>query len=719
MKIKSLFKNVILTISLFAALMVGACNDKPNSAQEVLEINFSSDTLYLSIGGSKKISYSVIPAELLESAEIKWTSSKEDVVTVSSDGIATGVAEGKAEIIARSGNASATLGVVVSETQSPGILISDPSFVLEVGDTKQLSYTITNSEYAGEDVTWESSNQSVATVNDEGLVTAKSKGESIITVKCGDISASAIATVIENEVFELEGLELSNDDVEININESYKVYCYTVPAELQEQVEITWEIDDEDVAVITEEGVLFGVSQGTTRFRARSGSFAVEGDVAVVLPLENQLEKIELNVSDLTLGRGDWFELVYTLTPSYLQDYLNVSWESTDESIAEVDGYGIVVAKQYGECDIIATCDGLTATARIKVVDDTEYALTLAKSKVFLPYGKTYTMNYYVAPYEYQDQAWVTWETSNPEIATVDEYGVISSGGSPGTATITARWEGCEDSAEVTVFTMFLGEEKMEMFVGDTKNVPLYVMPDEQELMMQASYGSLDKNVVTVSETGVMTAVGPGTTYVVAWISSMTVAMNVTIYESYCGYPYVDLDLPSGTKWATHNVGARNYTEIGEYYAWGEIETKSEYTLDNSRTLGMDMDNYSNDIAGWSTFDVATTWGGSWMMPTYAQWQELFDECKWSWSDELPGFKVTGKNGKYIYLIAGGKMNTHGLEEEDMLKYWTSTTSEDLSIGWADEDDYAGFMYGGKSYYHLSEYGLRNFGLLVRPVFKE
>ena len=717
MKMKSLLRNVILALSLFSALLIGACNENQKTADEVVGISFPSDTLYLSVGMSKEILYSVVPAELQESAEINWTSSKESVVTVSSEGVATGVDEGKAKIVAQSGNANASLNVVVSKAPKSGISLSEGEFTMEVGDTKQLSYTISSAGYEEEVPAWESGNPAVASVNNEGLVTAKSVGESLITVTVGDLVAHAIVIVFDNESAQLEGLVLSNDDVEVYVNESYKVYCYTVPTELQGQVEITWEILDEDVALITDDGVIFGVSPGTTGFRASSGSIVVEGDVAVVLPLENQLENIELNVTDLKLGRGDWFEFVYTLTPSYLQDYLNVSWESTDESIAEVDAYGIVVAKQYGECDIIATCDGLTASAHITVVDDTEYGLTLAKSKVLLPYGKTYTMDYYITPSEYQDQAWVTWESSNPEIATVDEYGVISSGEAPGTATITARWEGCEDSAEVTVFTMFLGKEKMEMTVGDTEVIPLYVMPDEQELILQASYSSQDKNVVQVSENGVMTAVGTGTCEVYVRLSTMTVAVEVTVAEEYHGYNYVDLGLPSGTKWATHNVDADDCTQIGGYYAWGELTTKSEYTDETSETDEVDMGDVDFDIAGWLMYDVASSdWGTPWRIPNYDQWQELIDECDWSWDYDLPGHRVQGPNGNVIYLIAAGQMAFPGLVDVEELYYWTSTTATDSLPGWADEDRYACYFKSTGPNQFLNDMGPRCLGMQIRPV---
>ncbi|MBO7283756.1 MAG: PEGA domain-containing protein, partial [Bacteroidales bacterium] len=110
------------------------------------------------------------------------------------------------------------------------------------------------------------------------------------------------------------------------------------------------------------------------------------------------------------------------------------------------------------------------------------------------------------------------------------------------------------------------------------------------------------------------------------------------------GHEYVDLGLPSGLKWATCNVGASSPEEYGDYYAWGEIETKSEYTKDNSKTRGKSM----SDISGNTMYDVACAkWGGSWRLPTKKELEELESKCKWEWTtiNGKKGYKVTGPHG--------------------------------------------------------------------------
>ena len=129
------------------------------------------------------------------------------------------------------------------------------------------------------------------------------------------------------------------------------------------------------------------------------------------------------------------------------------------------------------------------------------------------------------------------------------------------------------------------------------------------------------------------------------------------------GHVWVDLGLPSGTKWATCNVGANRPEEYGDYYAWGETTTKSDYSYSNCPTYGLSYSELKSqgyiDGNGNLTpqYDAATAnWGGNWRMPTYDELNELRTNCTWTWTtrngDE--GYNVEGPNGNSIFLPAAG-----------------------------------------------------------------
>ena len=119
----------------------------------------------------------------------------------------------------------------------------------------------------------------------------------------------------------------------------------------------------------------------------------------------------------------------------------------------------------------------------------------------------------------------------------------------------------------------------------------------------------------------------------------------------------IDLGLPSGTKWACCNVGANKPEAYGDYYAWGETETKSTYDwssyihCDGSQST---CHNIGSDIAG-TQYDVAhVQWGGSWVMPSQSQIKELVENCTHEWTtlNGVNGRNFTGTNGGTIFLPA-------------------------------------------------------------------
>lgn len=163
--------------------------------------------------------------------------------------------------------------------------------------------------------------------------------------------------------------------------------------------------------------------------------------------------------------------------------------------------------------------------------------------------------------------------------------------------------------------------------------------------------------------------------------------------DSIVGYPdsslssdiiAVDLGLPSGTKWANMNVGASSAEDYGDYYAWGETESKSNYSWSTYMVTSSSDTGTSNDpiyVAGFadiagSQFDVATAkWGGLWKMPTSTQFDELLSNCTWTWTTQngVNGYKVEGSNGNSIFLPATGSCSGSSLNNVGSFgQYWST-----------------------------------------------
>ena len=147
------------------------------------------------------------------------------------------------------------------------------------------------------------------------------------------------------------------------------------------------------------------------------------------------------------------------------------------------------------------------------------------------------------------------------------------------------------------------------------------------------------------------------------------------------------MDLGLSVKWATCNIGASSPEEYGDYYAWGETETKNFYswsTYFDTTNGGSTFTKYKNN-GGKTTLDLEddaahVKWGGSWRMPTLAEQQELINNCTWNWTADynstgVKGYIVTSKtNSNSIFLPAAGYYNGTSLINEGVLGfYWPNS----------------------------------------------
>lgn len=174
------------------------------------------------------------------------------------------------------------------------------------------------------------------------------------------------------------------------------------------------------------------------------------------------------------------------------------------------------------------------------------------------------------------------------------------------------------------------------------------------------------------------------------------------------GHEWVDLGLPSGTKWATCNVGASSPSDYGDYFAWGETSPKSSYDSSNSRTYSKNIGN----ISGNSNYDAArANWGDSWRLPSKAEFEELIRRCKWTWTTlgGKKGYKVVGPNGNSIFLPAAGYRCGATLYDGGAYGcYWSGTP-----YGSVASDAYYLWLYEG--YHYVGCYS-RYYGYSIRPV---
>lgn len=192
------------------------------------------------------------------------------------------------------------------------------------------------------------------------------------------------------------------------------------------------------------------------------------------------------------------------------------------------------------------------------------------------------------------------------------------------------------------------------------------------------------------------------------------------------GHGYVDLGLPSGTKWATCNIGAKSPEEAGDYFAWGEPRAKTSYESKNSLTYNknsslLQSEGVIDTISVLNKeYDAAQiNWETPWKIPSKEDIEELKKECNWTWGTigKINGFKVSGPNGKSVFLPAAGYNSGENISDasgslySERGHYWGATmigTYYGYCLNF-DRDD--GFKWD-------DGHGYKFWGYTVRPILK-
>ena len=253
-----------------------------------------------------------------------------------------------------------------------GVTLNKTALSLVNGTNETLIATVAPNDAADKSVNWSSSNESVATVNSSGKVTAKAVGTTTITVTTVDGGKTATCTVTVTPIL-VSSISLSNASVNVG---STVTLTPTISPSNAANKNVTWSSSDTGKATVNSSGVVTGVSAGTVTITAtaQDGS-GVSGSCTVTVN-NVPVTSVTLNKSSLSLVNGTNETLVATVNPSNATNK-SVNWSSSNTSVATVNSSGKVTAKAVGTTTItVTTVDGgKTATCTV-TVNATQYTIT-------------------------------------------------------------------------------------------------------------------------------------------------------------------------------------------------------------------------------------------------------------------------------------------------------------------------------------------------------
>jgi len=411
------------------------------------------------------------------------------------------------------------------------ITLDQNAIEMKIRSVIQLTATITPSDATEKNITWESSNQSVAIVSKNGWVTSVAEGQSLITASAGGKSASCLVTVTKG-IVDVSSVRLNKTTLALIKGESETLVATVNPDDATDKT-MTWTSSNADVASVDANGKVMALANGTTTITAKAGGKEAACAVTVTVPLES----ISLNKTELSLIKGESETLIATIAPEDATEN-TVSWTSSNTSVATVESSGKVTAKGGGSATITAKAGGKEATCSVNVTVPVE-SVTLDKTNISIEEGESVTLSATVNPEDATDKT-VTWSSSNESIASVDQNGKVTAI-KEGNATIAAKAGEKEATCSVTVnkkvipvTSITLDKGSLTLFVGNEVTLTATVLPDDAT-DKTVTWTSSNTSAATV-ENGVIKGVGAGRSTITATAGNISATCEVlVVYDSEAG----------------------------------------------------------------------------------------------------------------------------------------------------------------------------------------
>ena len=525
-----------------------------------------------------------------------------------------------------------------------------------IGNALTLKATVLPADATDKSVEWSSDNESVATVDNNGRVTAKGNGKAVITVKTKDQEKTVTCEVTVSQV--VTSISLNKTSLTLNEGEEETLVPTINPSNAADKT-IKWTSSDTSVATVDDSGKVTAVSKGTATIKAEANDGSGK-HATCSITVKRLVSAITLDKTSIVRYRGTsnvTETITATVAPSDANN-TNISWSSSNTSVASVSSAGTVTGKASGTATITVEAQdgsGVKASCEIEV---RQYVtcITLDKTSLSLVVGQKATIAVVsVLPDNAYNKTISWWTSSDDAVVSVDSSGKL-----------TAKTKG-----KVTIKA--IANDGSGVFA--TCSVAS-CLPQAVDLGLSIKWADCNVGAFSPEDYGDYYAWGEVEPY----------------YSSQD--PLTWKDGKTGYNWAS--------------YKWcnGSSSTFTKYNTDSSRGS---IDNKT--VLDPEDDAAHVSLGGKWRMPTDAEWTELREKCTCTLTTQngVNGQLVTGPNGNSIFLPAAGyRYSTHLANAGSLGGYWSSSLNTDRPyLAW-----YVYFnsdtVFGGNGY--------RYNGLSIRPV---
>ena len=340
------------------------------------------------------------------------------------------------------------------------------------GENIKLTVIVNPTELSNSKFTWTSSDESIVTVDSNGNIKGIKPGKAEITVTSSNGKKAVCTVNVVEETVDVQKILLTINKKNINVGSTTQIKAKIEPENATNR-ELVWTTSDKNIATVDENGVVKGKKSGTVTITAKTKDGKVVASTKITInDVPKKIESLSFAQNNVSIKKGDTTKLIVTVKPTELSNS-KLTWTSSDESIVSVDIYGNIKGIKPGKAQITVTSsNGKKAECTVNVIEEEikleEIILTPSKDKIE---KDEMTQIGGVFKPEKATNRELVWTTSDKNIATVDENGVVK-GINEGTVTITAKTKDGKVVASTTI-TINEKEENKIFGVSDELNTPI------------------------------------------------------------------------------------------------------------------------------------------------------------------------------------------------------------------------------------------------------
>lgn len=490
-------------------------------------VTLEPNSLNLKENETAQLSASVQPTTASQS--IRYSSNNDAVATVSNTGLVTAVKEGTAIITAAANDGSgkyATCTVKVGSTpvEVPvtGITVNPSELLLEEKEAKELKATVEPANATNKGVIFSSSNTNVAVVSNDGLVTAVNNGTAIITVTSKENSSIiAKCSVKVGKPVMVTDVTVQPAELKLKTDGTYQLSVSVLPSNADERG-VTFESSNTAVATVSASGLVTAKGPGTATITATAKDGSGKKSTCTVT-VTQPVKGVTVSPASVVIQKGNVQKLTASVVPANATNQ-ELVYKSSNETVAIVSKDGIITGLNEGWATITVCSEenqAIYGTCTVKVgLPVYVTKITLDTTNVTMWAGATRQLGVSIEPAN-ADIKTVTYGSSNPDVATVSNTGLITAK-KKGTTTITvtaADGSGKSASCAVIVKQPVTGIQitpnGYTLVKGDVKQLSAVVSPADAD-NTGVIWASSNPNIAAVSADGRVTAVNEGSCVITA-----------------------------------------------------------------------------------------------------------------------------------------------------------------------------------------------------------